>query len=120
MNYEYIKNFAFKTLDNKIFKLNQFDFISNYINKYPLKNSSPNKDDILFWTMRDINALKRNKTFVKNFCYNTIIVDKKKLDYYIYVDAFKQFSNLVPYYFGNLDVFIDHQYFQEYKIIWHL
>lgn len=115
MNYEYIKNFAFKTLDNKIFKLNQFDFISNYINKYPLKNSSPNKDDILFWTMRDINALKRNKTFVKNFCYNTIIVDKKKLDYYIYVDAFKQFSNLVPYYFGNLDVFIDHQYFQEYK-----
>jgi hypothetical protein len=65
--------------------------------------------------MRDINALKRNKTFVKNFCYNTIIIDKKKLDYYIYVDVFKQFGNLIPYYFGNLDVFIDYQAFQEYK-----
>lgn len=115
MNYDYIKNFTFKTFNNKSFTLQKFDFISNYITKYPLKNSSPNKDDILFWTMRDINALKRNKTFVKNFCYNTIIVDKKKLEYYIYVDVFKQFSNLIPYYFGNLDVFINHQYFQEYK-----
>jgi predicted RNA methylase len=86
MNYDYIKNFTFKTFNNKSFTLQKFDFISNYITKYPLKNSSPNKDDILFWTMRDINALKRNKTFVKNFCYNTIIVDKKKLEYYIYVD----------------------------------
>lgn len=115
MSYDYIKNFTFKTFNHKSFTLQKFDFISNYITKYPLKNSSPNKDDILFWTMRDINALKRNKTFVKNFCYNTIIIDKKKLDYYIYVDVFKQFGNLMPYYFGNLDVFIDYQSFQEYK-----
>jgi len=115
MDYDYIFNFKFKTIDNKTFSLKDFDFISNYINKYPLKNIKPDRDDILFWTMRDINALKRNKTFVREFSYNAIIIDKNKLDYYIYVDVFKQFSHLIPYYFGNLDVFIDNEKFKKYK-----
>ncbi|MFN5351801.1 MAG: SAM-dependent methyltransferase [Alphaproteobacteria bacterium] len=115
MDYEYIRNFNFETIDKKCFKLKEFDFIPNYINKYPLKNVLPKKDDILFWTMRDINALKRNQTFVKDFGYNAIIVDKNKLDYYVYVDVFKQFSHLMPYYFGNLDVFINNNKFQKYK-----
>jgi hypothetical protein len=115
MNYENIKNFNFKTIDSKNFSLNDFDFITNYINKYPLKNKIPNKDDILFWTMRDINALKRNKTFIKDFGDNAIIIDKSKLDYYIYVDVFKHFSDFIPYYFGNLDVFINNNEFQKYK-----
>ena len=115
MDYNYIQNFEFKTINNKIFKLNQFDYISNYIRKYPIKNKLPQKDDILFWTMRDINALKRNRTFVQNFGYNTIIIDKSKLDYYIYVDVFKQFNKIIPYYFGNLDVIIDSTLFIKYK-----
>jgi len=115
MNYDYIKNYKFKTIDNKTFSLNDFDFIPNYINKYPLKNTPPKEKDILFWTMRDINALKRNRTFVNNFGYNTVIINKSKLDYYIYVDVFKQFSHLIPYYFGNLDVFINNNLFQKYK-----
>jgi len=115
MNYNYIKNYKFKTISNKIFSLNDFDFIPNYINKYPLKNIKPNGNDILFWTMRDINALKRNRTFVDEFGYNTIIIDKNKLDYYVYVDVFKQFSHLIPYYFGNLDVFINNEEFKKYK-----
>jgi len=115
MDYQYIQNFKFKTIDNKIFTLNQFDYISNYIRKYPLKNQIYKKNDILFWTMRDINALKRNKTFIDKFSYNSIIIDKEKLDYYIYVDVFKQYSKSIPYYFGNLDVFIDNQLFQQYK-----
>ncbi len=115
MNYSYIQNYKFKTINNKIFSLNDFDFMPNYINKYPLKNITPKENDILFWTMRDINALKRNRTFVHDFGYNTIIIDKNKLDYYIYVDVFKQFSYLIPYYFGNLDVFINDNLFQEYK-----
>jgi hypothetical protein len=115
MNYNYIQNYKFKTIDNKNFSLNDFDFISNYINKYPLKNIKPNENDILFWTMRDINALKRNRTFIYEFGYNAIVVDKNKLDYYIYVDVFKQFSHLTPYYFGNLDVFINNDEFKKYK-----
>jgi len=115
MDYDYIQNFEFKTIDNKKFKLNQFDYISNYIRKYPIKNRLPQGDDILFWTMRDINALKRNRTFVQNFGYNTIILDKSRLDYYVYVDVFKQYSRLIPYYFGNLDVIIDNKLFLKYK-----
>ena len=65
--------------------------------------------------MRDINALKRNQTFVKNFGFNTIVIDKNKLDYYVYVDVFKRFADKVPYYFGNCDVLIDDSLFQKYK-----
>ena len=115
MSYEYIKDFNFKTIDNKTFSLKDFNFISNYINKYPLKNKLPNRDDVLFWTMRDINALKRNRTFIKKYGYNAIIVDKDKLDYYVYVDVFKHFSHLIPYYLGNFDVFIDNKMFQKYR-----
>ena len=67
--------------------------------------------------MRDINALKRNQTFVKNFGFNTIVIDKNKLDYYVYVDVFKRFADKVPYYFGNCDVLIDDSLFQKYKKI---
>jgi hypothetical protein len=115
MDYNYIQNFEFKTIDNKLFKLNQFDYISNYIRKYPIKNKLPQKDDILFWTMRDLNALKRNRTFVDKFGYNTIIIDKDRLDYYIYVDVVKQYNKVFPYYFGNLDVIINNELFLEYK-----
>ncbi len=115
MNYNYILNYKFKTVDNKLFSLNDFDFIPNYINKYPLKNIKPNENDLLFWTMRDINALKRNRTFIHEFGYNAVIIDKNKLHYYIYVDVFKQFSHLIPYYFGNLDVFINNEVFNKYK-----
>ena len=115
MDYEYIKNFEFKTIDNRVFKLNQFDYISNHIRKYPLTNRLPQKDDILFWMMRDLNALKRNKTFVEKFSSNTIIIDKQKLDYYLYVDVIKRYSKNIPYYFGNLDVIIDDELFVKYK-----
>lgn len=115
MDYDYIKKYKFKTIDNKTFSLNDFDFIPNYLDKYPLKNIFPKKNDLLFWTLRDINALKRNRTFVDDFGYNTVVINKSKLDYYIYVDVFKQFSHLIPYYFGNLDVFINDDLFQKYK-----
>jgi len=115
MDYNYIQNYRFRTIGGHNFALTDFDFIPNYINKYPSKYKTSKEDDILFWTMRDINALKRNRTFVHKFGYNTIIIDRNKLDYYIYVDVFKQFSYLFPYYFGNLDVFINNNLFQKYK-----
>lgn len=115
MDYEFIKNFNFKTINGKSFNLKQFDYISNWVRKYPLKNAKPKNDDILFWTMRDINALKRNRTFIDKFSYNAIIIDKSKLDYYVYIDVFKQFSRHIPYYLGNLDVLIDNSLFLKYK-----
>lgn len=113
-NFGDILNFSWK-IQNKTFKLNTFDDISNYIKKYPNKHQQAKKDDLFFWTMRDINALKRNQTFVRAPNSNTIIVDKSKLAYYIYVDVFKQFSCRVPYYFGNCNVLIDNELFIKYK-----
>jgi hypothetical protein len=114
MDFDYIANFKFRVGD-KYFKLNDFDTIKKYIRKYPIKNQQPKNDDILFWTMRDINALKRNRTFIPKHSYNAIIVDKEKLNYYMYVDVFKQYSKHIPYYFGNCDVLIDNDLFLKYR-----
>jgi hypothetical protein len=68
MNYDYILNYNFKINNEKSFKLNEFDYIDNYISKYPNKfNNKIDENSLLFWTMRDINALKRNRTFVNDF-----------------------------------------------------
>lgn len=37
MDYKYICNFIFKTIDGKEFSLNNFDYIGNSIDKYPNK-----------------------------------------------------------------------------------
>jgi hypothetical protein len=115
MNYDYINNFAFEVADGNSLKINDFEDISCYLDKYPSKNKKLKKDDILFWTMRDINALKRNRTFVNQYSNNSIIIDKDKLEYYVYVDVFKSFSKHIPYYFGNCNVLIDNQLFLKYK-----
>ncbi len=113
-NYKDIINFPWR-VKNTTFQLNTFDDISHYIEKYPNKHQQSKIDDLFFWTMRDINALKRNRTFVAKHSSNTIIIDKPKLDYYIYTDVFKQFSKHVPYYFGNCNVLIDNALFKQYK-----
>ncbi len=116
MDYSFICSFPFRVLDGPRFYLNDFDYITSYISKYPYKNRQPlPNDSLFFWTMRDINALKRNRTFVENYSNSTIVIDKKKLDYYVYVDVFKRNLFRLPYYFGNCDVPIDDKLFQSYK-----
>lgn len=116
MNYEYIKNYNFITNENKMFKISDFDIISHYITKYPNKNFIENEEEIIakFYTMRDINALKRNKTFI-NTEYNAIYITKDKLPFYCYIDVFKKHCDKIPYYFGNLDVFIKLDEFEKIK-----
>jgi len=67
--------------------------------------------------MRDINALKRTKTFIENENTNTIRVTKNTLPYYCYVDIFKNYIKNIPYYFGNSDVFINNDSFIELQDI---
>ncbi|MDE0469242.1 MAG: N-6 DNA methylase [Candidatus Poribacteria bacterium] len=107
------------------FCLGDFDYITGYVDKYPKKKRSisaernshhSEKDNpLFFWTMRDINALKRNRTFVESYSANTIVIDKRKLDYYAYIDVFKRNLHRLPFYFGNCDVLIDDELFREYK-----
>jgi hypothetical protein len=115
MNYEYIKNFSFRTIEGQTFKINDFEYIGNFVEKYPKKNIKIKEGDILFYTLRDINALRRNKTFIKNKTANAIKVDVNKLDYYVYIDVFKDFIEHIPYYFGNLDIPINKKLFNEYR-----
>ena len=116
MEYRFIRSFRFRIADKSGFCLGDFDYIIGYIDKYPKKKNRPTyNDSLFFWTMRDINALKRNRTFVESYSTNTIVIDKRKLDYYAYVDVFKRNLHRLPFYFGNCDVLIDDDLFRQYK-----
>ncbi len=108
MDFEYIKKYKFQTIDDKVFAVNDFDYIENYISKYPNKDKG---SDIMFWTMRDINALRRNQTFIKKDCANAIYVPQSQLHYYCYVDVLKDYIRHIPYYLGNLSIPIDNDNF---------
>src|SRR3989338_484330 len=117
MGYDYIQNYQFKVKDDGIFRLKDFDTIVNYVQKYPNKKFL-NKNDrpvAKFWTLRDINALKRNRTFINEDTYNTVYVLMEKLPYYCYIDIFKQYTDRMPYFIGNCDVIIDNEKFGKIK-----
>ena len=116
MRYEDIENFIFTTKVGPKFSISHMVSIKNFLSKYPnQKWVKPEKAVAKFWTMRDINALKRSKTFIDEVTYNTILVQEHKLPYYCYVDVFKQYITHIPYYFGNCDVFIDEVNFNPIK-----
>jgi hypothetical protein len=117
MDYDYIQNYQFNVKDDGVFRLRDFDTIVNYVQKYPNKKFL-NKNDkpvAKFWTLRDINALKRNRTFIDEDTYNTVYVLMEKLPYYCYIDVFKQYTHRMPYFIGNCDVIIDNEKFSEIK-----
>ncbi|MDR0910950.1 MAG: hypothetical protein LBM77_14445 [Spirochaetaceae bacterium] len=114
MDYQYIQDYKFKTQDGKEFSINQFDSIGHYVSKYPNHKAVSEEDTVAyFYTMRDINALKRTATFLTKENYNAVRVTEQKLPYYCYVDVFKDFIPHIPYYFGNSDIMIDDAGFKE-------
>ena len=117
MGYDYIQNYQFKVKDDGVFRLKDFDTIVNYVQKYPNKKIL-NKNDkpvAKFWTLRDINALKRNRTFIDSDTYNTVYILMEKLPYYCYIDVFKQYTDKMPYFIGNCDIIIDNEKFEKIK-----
>ncbi|GBU25649.1 hypothetical protein R83H12_02304 [Fibrobacteria bacterium R8-3-H12] len=112
-SYEQIIERKFKTLEHQEFSISDYDYICKYISKYPSRHSRA--DDFKFFTMRDINALKRSRTFIKEDTENTIYVSQEKLPYYCYVDIFKDIAQKLPYYFGNLDVPFNKDLFEKIK-----
>jgi hypothetical protein len=112
-SYEQIVQRKFKTLEKQEFSISDFDYICKYISKYPSRYSKAS--DFKFFTMRDINALKRSRTFIKEDTANTVYIEPQKLHYYCYVDIFKDITSKLPYYFGNLDVPFDREHFEKLK-----
>ena len=101
LTYDAVRQYRFQTLEGGSFRLADFDYAGDYIRKYPHKaRYSP---EILFYTLRDINALKRSRTFITGRCANAVDVDPEKLAYYCYIDLFKRYA-CVPYWMGNFDV----------------
>ena len=99
--YDDIIKMWFHTVEGTTFSLSGFDYVTDEIDKYPGKRRySP---EILFYTMRDINALRRSRTFIRERIANAIDVDPNKLVYYCYIDCFKRYAE-VPYYLGNFNV----------------
>ncbi len=101
-------NAKFRTVEGAVFSLSDWDYVSDFVEKYPGKNRY--NPEILFYTLRDINALKRSRTFLKERTANAVDVDPQKLPYYCYVDCFKRFAE-VPYWMGNFDVPFDKRTF---------
>ncbi len=101
LSYADVLRTLFRTVEGKSFSLSGFDYVTDEIAKYPGKQRySP---EILFYTMRDINALRRSRTFLQERIVNAIDVDPEKIAYYCYVDCFKRYAE-VPYYLGNFNV----------------
>jgi hypothetical protein len=118
MDYAYITQYPFHTYENKRFSLRQYDTIGNYITKYPNQKRISVPDTAAhFYTIRDINALKRATTFTRRESGNTIRVTRETLPYYCYVDVFKDYIPHIPYYFGNSNIMIDNGLFTELQDI---
>lgn len=115
MDEDYINEFSFEIAGGGSFNLADFEFISRTIEKYPRKKQDDGRLPLFFWTMRDINALRRNQTFVAHKSANSLAIKKELLDYYIYVDVFKRHIRHVPYYLGNCDIVIDHALFLQHR-----
>ncbi len=114
MDYDYITHYQFKTHDEKSFTISQWDSIGKYVSKYPNhKTVSEDETVAYFYTMRDINALKRAATFLKKETYNTVRITEPALPYYCYADIFKDHIPHIPYYFGNSDIMINNSIFIE-------
>ncbi len=101
LSYEQVCAMSFRTVEGRTFSLTGFDYVTDEVAKYP--GHDRYEPEILFYTMRDINALKRSRTFIKERIANAVDVDPAKLAYYCYIDCFKRYAQ-VPYWMGNLNV----------------
>jgi hypothetical protein len=109
MTYGDITAYQFRTHEGGVFSLKDYDTVDRYITKYPNHKTVGASETIAhFYTMRDINALSRTKTFVDKESANTIRVTEASLFYYCYIDIFKDYIPHIPYYFGNSDIMINH------------
>ncbi|MBQ6396341.1 SAM-dependent methyltransferase [Candidatus Saccharibacteria bacterium] len=101
IKYSDVQRFNFQTVEGRVFNLSKRDYVANYIQKYP--HNIRYSQEILFYTLRDINALNRSRTFIKNRVANAVDVNPDKLGYYCYIDCFKKYAS-TPYFMGNFDV----------------
>ena len=115
MNKEFIDSFEFKIYNsNKTFLMWNIHTIDKIVNKYPKKGEH---NGLQFYTMRDMNALKRNATFVEGDIPNGVEVPLKNLYQYGWVLYLK--NNFNPkenkFLYGNLSPLYPNEITDEFK-----
>lgn len=112
LSYENVCNTEFQTVEGDVFSVNGFEYVTDQIAKYPhAKRYDP---EILFYTLRDVNALKRCRTFIVERIPNAVDVNPAQLSYYCYIDCFKRFGD-IPYWMGNFNVPYVGRLFADYE-----
>lgn len=109
MDFDYISNFCFDILNSSSkFCLNDYETIDGKIPKYPDKENLY-YEGLQFYTLRDINALRRNATFIDGFCTNGIKITLENIYKYAWLEYFKATFNPPEngYIFGNLSPLYD-------------
>ncbi len=101
LSYSDVWNYKFTTQEGDSFSLSDREYVSDCIEKYPHNKRYDPK--ILFYTLRDINALMRSRTFIHERCANAVDVNPVNLPYYCYLDVFKRYAK-IPYWMGNFNV----------------
>lgn len=115
MTHSDVTGYRFPINDTLSFRPGDFQYIDGLVSKYPRKRTPDDMDGVMFWTLRDINALRRNRTFLTEKSSNAVFIDRRQLDYYAYIDVFKRFMDRIPFYMGNSSVMIDEGLFREYR-----
>lgn len=115
MNMNFIENFEFKIYKSfKKFSLLNINTIDKKVEKYPKKNRHTG---LQFYTLRDINALMRNATFVDGDIPNGVEVSLDKLYQYGWILFFK--NNFNPkenrFLYGNLSPLYPTEISEEFK-----
>ena len=118
MKYNDILNKEFSTDTGKKFVINTFDIVDNYVPKYPNSKYVTSKETVAyFYTLRDINALRRSRTFLQKEIKNAIRVKREFFSLYCYIDAFKDNLSHMPYYFGNSNIFVNLEEFKKLETL---
>ncbi len=118
MSFEWIKQLKFKVFGtNYKFSLNQFMYIEEHHTKY--KNKHIVGEYSHFYTLRDMNWLSINKTWLEEESTNSIRIKLKDRKIFEYIDQLKRWylENKEKYYFlGNLSPIIIEEFLKKKDI----
>lgn len=106
MTYDYIREFNFNVKDKSTFRIDDYRTSDKWIRKYPpiIKDRGKSPLNLYFFPYRDINSLKRSKTFIvseDDVSNKYIVVTLSNFHKYAYLEIFKKFFN-GSYVYGNL------------------
>ncbi len=111
MTFDYIRNFRFNVLaGGRSFVLSNYQTTDGYINKYPPRKHDVKKSPIglYYYSFRDFNSLKKNKSFIQETHPNGIVVTVENFYKYSYLYALKKlFSPKNSWLYGNLSPLVN-------------